>query len=470
MRQLFFVLVLASVGLSACSRGGGGDASGGSGGGGAGGTGGTGGTAGTGGTGGSGGTGGIAGTGGAGGQGTGGSGGSGGEGGKITVDGWVAWHAGPMDGVTVVLNQDPNRVVVTGKHGRFQFRDVEVPYDLAVLGLGSGKNMIEYRGLTIPNPRMPGQEAFEVMRWVEMSGKVIGLPKPLPKDSRLILGFSGVESSIFSYQDGEDRVLVDGYWNGPENYEGRLVGVYVDWSESGTVEFVKGGASQHFEVRDGGTVAVDLEMSLPIETESTTVVMDAGAYSSFTHADIASFRFSGASFAGDELPPLQGASPSPRLPAAGGSIRLIGLDGQGNLAAVVKEAIPGGDTILTLPSEVVLSVERLLNGATGLSTAPTLEWTAVPGATGYVVEVRGDGHKGIWYLPESSTSLTIPDLSLRGFVLERGTEYRWSVDAFVDPGVSTDERADPSGLGRPPAWWSYMTAGYRTEARFTTAP
>src|SRR5690606_33000218 len=91
-----------------------------------------------------------------------------------------------------------------------------------------------------------------------------------------------------------------------------------------------------------------------------------------------------------------------------------GSGGHSATSDLVVEAAAPGSTTLTSPA----------NGATGVSTAPTLTWSAAAGATGYLVEVDNDAN---FSSPEFSA--TVAGTSTGATGLAANVLYHWRVTA-----------------------------------------
>lgn len=92
---------------------------------------------------------------------------------------------------------------------------------------------------------------------------------------------------------------------------------------------------------------------------------------------------------------------------------------------VVENIITGTAPPAGLPAPILVSPA---NGATGLSTTPTLTWSSVPGAVAYAANILGV-NTGI----VTGTSFTVP----AAWGLTTGTTYSWSVRACPEAACTT---------------------------------
>lgn len=399
----------------------------------------------------------------------GGEGGTGGSGTPqaITVEGWVSEYGEPAEGLVVVLNYDTALQATTGQDGRFRFERVVPPYDIAVLvpGWDDEHVLFGFHGLTHENPRLPLGETF---RSAELTGSVTGVEDLQFDDTELLLGLSQVESEVSGNFMDDGRIELDWVtWNGPATYSGTLVGVTVDLSEEDAPRFVSAGVSAHFEVQDGGTAEIDLTIDTPVTTQATQIVVQPGAYTKETYADVASFEIFDAIFPGYPLPAIWGTEI--HLPTEGASLRLIGRDANGHAGATIVPAVLGGETVLSLPDTAPLRVVHPERDATITTRTPTLEWTEIPGARVYEVTLEGMDLEATWLVPAGTTQLKIPSLESFGFQLTPGGDYHWTVTADTGLRLSPQELVDPDGPGANPAWWLHPHAGFLLGASFEVA-
>jgi len=364
----------------------------------------------------------------------------------------------------VILNGDRAHSVITDSEGRFRFRGVVPPYDLTVVDPNSWwERLIEFKGLTRANPALSMSGAVEYFRLATLLGAIGGVGFPLPDGASIEVGLTQAESDIFLVTIDEVTSFSTFAWEGPSSYSGSLVGVFTQRHPDGTLDFLKAGAITPFEIEEGEERAVDLVLDRPVETETTTISADAGAYGSWWATEFASFRIFGEDFPGrphEVMPPLPELT---TIPAEGARISLIGfLPGFRAAAVSIVDAVPGGETVLELPSEIVLDTLSPEPDAELATFTPRLEWTPVQGATSYVVEVEGGDTFSKWILPPTVNFLELPDHGEGVFRLRSGRSYFWTVVATMDAGHTPDELADPDVTVRPRYWAGsreYMAQG-----------
>lgn len=463
----FFVIVLlagCTDGDSPGNTGGNGGAAGSGGGAGAGGSGGMAGAGGAGGSAGSAGTGGVGGDAGSGGSaGTGGMGGEGGSGGDgddpnaITIDGRLFYGGDRLglEGAIVLLNGDLTRSQTTDTDGRFRFQGVLPPYDLTVIDSNDWwQKFIEFKGLTRANPALSMSGSAAVRHSATVRGDIGGVAVPLPEGAEILVGLTQVESRISLWNRSPGvKLFGDFEWKGPASYSGSLVGLLTQMRTDGGLDFLQAGAITPFEIEAGAERTVDLILDQTVETEVTTIAANPGAYSFWTQAEFASFNILGATVPGEQhevrLPLPEVVS----IPAEGARIALVGfLPNFRAAAVVVADAVLDGETVLDLPDEVALDTIAPEDGAELTTTTPRLEWTPVPGALAYEVEVESGEWYGKWILPPTVTFLDVPDHGEGLLRLPSDREIWWTVVATTAAGHSPDELADPDGMGTPPFW------------------
>ena len=371
--------------------------------------------------------------------------GGGGGGGPITVSGQVLDNLGaPMSGAKVVLNGVTTSLVTTGADGKFTFSSVTPPYALAVRG---GTRLIEIHGLTRAEPVVATGGAGAV-RSVKLSGLFTGPTFPLPSGQAILLGATnGVLASTSSGASGGYGPTGFG-WLGPSTITTDLSALQVTASSGLIASYGLFGKRSNVQLQDGvDETGLDIALTTPMTTKSTTLTYSAGAYTTTGAMSYLTLKGGGATFLllGGTLPIASGASVL--LPDGGGTFLARGQDASGNSAGLIRSAVLGGTTSFALPASVLLKSSLPAAGATGVSKTPILSWTPVSGATLYDVQLSGGGQSYVFFLPGDTSTFSFPDLSALGIPLTGGTSYDWSVTAVMGGGFRPDTIADPAGGG-----------------------
>jgi hypothetical protein len=396
-----------------------------------------------------------------------GGGGGGSAGGPITVSGTVvdATNTG-VSGANVVLNSDTASLVTTGATGTFSFSNVTPPYTLTVK---SGTTIIEYRGLTRGNPLVTIDGG--VGYGTTVAGNVTGATNPLPSGEAILLGatngalISGLTESDGSYSKGI-------YWSGSSTKTIDLAALHLSFTGSLVTNFIATGARTGVNLEQGvSQTGLDIALSTPVAMSSTLFNYSFGAYTVGGKGGYFMLKANGAQFVAANATIASGTSVT--LPSGGATLMVQGKDTDGNSVIRIRPAVLGGTTTLDLPASTALKNDLPADGATNLSTTPTLTWTPVSGAELYVVGLHATGLDYNFILPGGSASLAIPDYSVLGLPLAAGTTYDWDVTAVASSGLSVNSATDPA-LGGLNEFILYQASSidFYTSASttFTTAP
>ncbi len=393
--------------------------------------------------------GGSGGDGGSGGSGGGGEGGSGGGGGGeelptiLDVRGTLVDGAGqPLAGLKVALNGDLEGAVDSGADGSFSFDAVDLPY---VLTVRTSAALVELRDLRRGDPIIPVVAEFKVARRASVRGQVSGIAFPIGGDEKLLLTVDG-DPAMAIEADAMGSFDTELLWYGPKERTGRLHVVHLRSKFGGVVEFLAAGHGPALEIVDRGRLAdleVELEDDVVVETMTTTVSLDRGAYGTSWWENIGYFYLDGARFLFPSAEEIRSEPTEIELPVEGGGFTVRASDAWDNRVILSTRARPDDATELVLPTPVGLEGLEPAHGATGVSVTPTLRWTAVPGAKNYWLSINGM----IFVLPGDENSMTLPDYSGWGRGLTEGEGCGWEVYAFLEEGFGPDDVTDGSGMG-----------------------
>ncbi len=259
-------------------------------------------------------------------------------------------------------------------------------------------------------------------------------------------------------------------WQGPWFYAGALVGVLTKLRDEGGLDFLMAGTIDPFAIDALGLHWGDLTLSTPVLTTITDVSYDPDAYPFQVRAYLSNYKIMGAFFPGFVAGDFPAPPVSLPIPIEGATLALVGYHPDGAEAVVARaEADPGGVTYLELPPTLLLDTVAPSPGQQVVTSMPTLEWTPLPGATAYWVELSGGGVYARWLLPPTSTQLVVSDLGQGSFQLPPSTTIRWSVTAYTDSGYTAEELTDPFGSGAPPPLWTQSITHF-ANGTFVTAP
>ena len=396
----------------------------------------------------------------------------GGGGGPITVSGTVLDTSGaPTSSAQVVLNRATASHVTTGADGKFSFSNVTPPYTLTA---EVGTSLTELHGLTRANPAV-ASGGVGAMRSANLSGVLSGPSFPLPTGQAILLGATnGVLASTGSigsaaYGPASFR------WLGASSITTDLVALQVAAGSGLISSYGLFGKRTNVQLEDGvDQIGLDVGLTAPMTTKSTTLSYTAGAYAANGAMSYWTLKGGGATFLliGGSLPVASGASVL--LPDGGGTFMARGQDADGNATWLIRSAVVGGTTSFVLPASILLKNSLPVAGSTGISKTPVLSWTPVSGATLYDVQLWGAGQNYDFFLPGDASSLTFPDLSALGVPLAGGTIYNWRVEADAAGGFSPDAMTDPAAGGGLSEYALVMaqdlTSYLSATTTFTTAP
>jgi hypothetical protein len=399
-------------------------------------------------------------------------GGGGGGGGvvPITVSGTVVDNSNTaVSGANIILNHDSVSLVTTGADGAFSFGNVTPPYTLT---MKSGTTVIEYRNLSRVNPKLcpsTGGTTYSAT----LAGNVTGPPYPLAADQVILLGATNsvLTGGLANAATGDYSATF--VWTGGTAITADLAALRISYTSPLITSFIQTGTRAGVSLNKGvNQTGLDIALSTAVTTASTILNYNAGAYSVGVGAKYLLLMANGAQFYFSSNAVIPSGS-SIVLPSGGANFLIIGTDTNGNQAIKIGTAVLGGTTILDLPASTVLKNSLPANGATNVSKTPSLSWTPVSGADMYLVIISGPGHSYGFYLPSSSSSLTIPDYTTFGLPLAASTTYSWGVAAFKSSGLSPDSVTDPASSGLSMLnLYALPNLDYYTSktSSFTTAP
>lgn len=368
--------------------------------------------------------------------------GGGGSGGPITVSGKVVDNTGaPVSAASVVLNNNFAALQTTPAGGTFSFSNVTPPYTLTVR---SGTAIREYRNLSRSNPQI--SVSGGVIYGATLGGNVTGPTYPLPAGNRIIIGATnGVLPMSVSASTATGAYNGAFAWLGNTNTTTDLVALRYTYISPDITGYSQMGKRSGVNLSNGvNQSGLDIALSNPVSTASTTFNYNLGAYTVFGGGVLLTIKADGALF---YLPLPVTSGSSMLLPNEGGTFLVSGSDASGNGAIRIAPAVLGGTTTLDLPSSTALQNSLPANGAINVSKTPTLNWTPVAGAELYVISLSGPGLNYSIIIPGTSNNLTIPDYTTLGLPLSGSTAYSWSVIGVKDWGGSSDTITDPAGMG-----------------------
>jgi hypothetical protein len=349
----------------------------------------------------------------------------------VTVNGSVQSGPGlPVSGAKVVLNDNPNHVFTTGADGKFSFINVTPPYSLT---LKIGKNLQEIRDLNLTQPRL-------VSNFVEystkISGTVSGVQFPLPEGQSIyVAGKNVIFSALASATDGTFSSTAQ--WVRGVNIDTELVAVLIKRKSetSATIEdFLRSGKRSNIQlINEISQSGLDISLSTPIQTATTTLSINSGFYSNNIATSLTKFIIDGVSFGfldGTSLPELTNGSIH-KLPVSGLAFQLRGSDISDVRASIETSAVAGGTTTLTLPTAPLFSLITPTSNASNIDLRPTFSWVPVAGAKTTHFSLSGGGTTYHFYLNGDVSSFTLPDFSFLGLSLNKNTLYSWEVQIWT---------------------------------------
>lgn len=398
-----------------------------------------------------------------------GGGNGGGGGGPITVNGIVVdSSSAPISGANVILNHDAASLVTTGADGTFSFTSVTPPYTLTMkLGIA----ILEYRNLSRADPQISTGITGTTFNTI-LAGDVTGPTYPLPGGQGILVGATNnVLTSAVA--DASGHYAEHFIWSGGPTKTTDLAALRFSYSGSIITGYSQYGVRTGVILNDGvAQSGLDIALTSPVTTANTILNYNAGAYTVATAGRYLLLRVNDAHFFVSTVAIIPGGTPLV-LPSDGATFSVTGQDTGGNQAIRIAPAVLGGTTTIDLPATTVLKNSLPSNGAASVSTTPTLSWTPVNGADVYVVSLAGPGVGYFFYLPGSSSSLTIPDYTALGLPLASGTNYGWFVLAYKSGSMTMDAVTDPASSGLSTLnWYQALNLDVYTSAatNFTTAP
>ena len=398
------------------------------------------------------------------------SGGGGGGGGPITVSGTVVDSSNTeVSGANIVLNHDDATLVTTGADGAFTFANVTPPYTLT---MKSGIVIMEYRNLNRADPKL-STSITGATYMAALAGSVTGPTYPLPAGQGILIGATNGVYITTSMADAAGNYSSWFLWSGSSAKTADLAALRFSVVGSVITSYISIGTRAGVSLNQGvNQSGLDIALSSPVTSASTIFNFNGNAYNTGLVGRYLWLKAGGAKFFVPLIATLASGS-TIELPSEGATFMVSGADSGGNLAVKIGAAALGGTTTVDLPSSTVLKNSLPANGAINVSKTPTLSWTPVGSADLYLVFFAGPGVGYGFYLPGSSSSVTIPDYTTLGLPLAGGTNYGWYVLALKASGLSVDGVADPAGGGisaltmyESPTLELYTSAG----TNFMTAP
>ncbi len=398
-------------------------------------------------------------------------GGGGGSGGPITVSGTVVDDTGaPMSSANVVMNGDSAGLVTTGADGAFSFAKITPPYTLTVK---SGTQIAEYQGLRRARPQVVFGIAG-LAHTAGLTGSVTGTTFPLASGEGIVLGgTNGVLASGFA-SNTTGAYNTTFVWSGASSITTDLAALHAAASGSLITNYYKIGKRTGVTLQDGvGQTGLDIALTTPVTTATTTFDYDFGAYTGTPHVGYVMLNAGGAQFFLGATSMTIPSGTSVLLPDGGGTFVVGGQDADGNTVLRIGSAVLGGTTTIDLPATTALANSLPADAATGVSKLPLLSWTPVTGADLYMVRLTASGLEYDFFLPASSATLAVPDYSVLGLALAGATSYSWSVIALKWSGTSPDALTDPAvgGFSELALYQATdLTLYTSNHTSFTTAP
>jgi hypothetical protein len=396
--------------------------------------------------------------------------GGGGSGGPITVSGTVVDDTGaPVSSANVVINGDSAGLVTTAADGAFSFPKITPPYTLTIK---SGTTIVEYQGLRRAKPQVVFGTGG-LVHTAALAGSVTGTTFPLASGDGIALGATnGVLAAGFTDNMGAYSTTFG--WAGASSITTDLVALHATASGSLITGYDKIGKRTGVTLQDGvGQTGLDIALTTPVTTATTTFDYDVGAYTGSPHVGYVMLNAGGAQFFLGMASMTIPSGTSVLLPDGGGTFVVGGQDADGNTALRIGSAVLGGTTTIDLPATTALANSLPADAATGVSKLPLLSWTPVTGAELYLVKLSTSGLEYDFFLPGSSATLAVPDYSVLGLALAGATSYSWSVTAMKWSGISPDALTDPAvgGLNELGLYQATDLTFYTSShTSFTTAP
>jgi len=372
-------------------------------------------------------------------------------------------NGSPLPGAMVQVNH--GTPVATTASGSFTVGNVSSPYTLTVK---SGNVIAEYVGLTGSPTSVTEHPMYAARGRAAVSGTVTGVSYPLPSTQAIYVG-----TTTNAYMQ-EVASLTTGAFTGTmlwpdENAVTTSLGaVRVTFGMSGVITAYHGMGSKAISATSGTPVtAADIPLGTPVTTGTVNLTVKPGLYASNVSVGIWRLKLSTTSVAiGHTFG--YGNGSAVLIPAAGATLAWTGKTAAGQIFTSARDVTPGNVT-LEAPS-VPLSVKKPSHMETNVSKTPTLEWSAIPGASSYLIFLSGGSLSYAFLVPGTQTSLTVPTYANLNASLKGNTTYSMTVMANVGAGFDVQSLVTKNGLLRQQITGTNWDTHTAEVTSFTTAP
>jgi hypothetical protein len=373
---------------------------------------------------------------------------------------------GPPAGHEVLLLDGSARRATTDATGTVTFTDVPIPYGLAATTFAteSPPAVLEYRGLTRPDPTMVASTGFVTVGLARTAGSATlvtpsGVSVPMVGRQNIV-GATAVNTVVATDDAGNwsNRSL---HWSGSAPLTTKLYGFY--FHPGPTPTYISAGLTEEATFVNGmmySGLAIDVDTAVPQEDHRITI--DFGSLPAATPAEVALWALSfegeriglGSAFGRNLLHSVAGHTGAPvevdtTAVTAGTTWSVQFGDPFEPAVHIVMPAAAGGTTAVAVDATRFVSSFEPATRPADLTTVPVLRWAAVAGANALEITLTGDGLAYTAYravIPADHTELDLNTLWELAGPLSASRDYTWSVRAIYLPGFDAD--ADADGTGR----------------------
>lgn len=369
----------------------------------------------------------------------------------ITVSGRVVTVLDiPLPGVQVGLL--PDRVTITDDEGRFEFADVQPPYDIITITRDTSTIAVLYEGLTRPDPSLWHQRIPEIPEadvTVTVDGGLFdesGPPSfntrvsfvPGPNESARVLLDTGVNTE----ESGAAALQIR--WAGDSTITGRLVALQWESDANGRPTTYTGFGFSPVITISAGDMLTDVSVSLDQPISDKSIEFDATTPSGFgspTSGFFATFQGRGGlNLINSVTTPVTLIAPASdslathaltnASEAASGDANILQIDTNIDANTTVDIALD--------PFRGMLNPQ---NNASGIDTGYQFTWEAdADDVTVTVFEAQSSGP--FLLVITDDPQFTLPDLRPFAFALPADTAYGWRT-FNISPFDHVDDAATP---------------------------